>query len=90
MKCLKCPSDQIQKNGVLPGGGQRYKCKDCESHFTLWGLRGTYTDEFRKKIVELYCHTHYAVRELAKKFQLSTSTIVQRSKEHKKFCQKCK
>lgn len=90
MKCLKCLSTHVQKNGVLPSGGQRYKCKECFSHFTLWGLRGTYTDTFRQKIIELYCHSNHAVRRIAKNFELSTSTIIQRSKDHKKICKKCK
>ncbi|HMT01609.1 MAG TPA: hypothetical protein PKC14_04745, partial [Candidatus Absconditabacterales bacterium] len=83
MDCLFCHSDETLKNGTLKGGGQRYKCIDCKKHFTLGGLRGTYTEEFRKKIVEAYCHDRARVRELAQKFELSTSTIVSWAKAHR-------
>ena len=88
--CLHCHSDQVQKNGVLPRGGQRYACKDCHKHFTVgWKARWTYDQWFKENIVNLYCHLHTWARDVAKRFNISTSTIVDRGKQHKKECRQC-
>ncbi len=89
-KCLHCKWEKVQKNWVLPRGWQRYACRDCHKHFTVWWkARGTYDQAFKQKIVDLYCHLHSGAREVAKKFNLSTSTIVEWGKSHKKECKKC-
>ncbi len=88
--CLHCHSNHIQKNWVLPRGGQRYACKDCHKHFTIgWKARGTYDQSFKAKIVDLYCHLHTWARDVSKKFNISTSTIVDWAKQHKKECKTC-
>gem|GEM_PF-2628237 len=32
--CLYCESDHLHKNGILPSGGQRWKCADCTKQFS--------------------------------------------------------
>ena len=39
MRCLKCGSDTIVKNGLMKGL-QRYKCKQCAYQFTQQAPRG--------------------------------------------------
>ncbi len=90
LECLFCHSEDIQKNGVLPRGGQRYNCTACHKHFTVGGEgRWTYDQSFKELIVDQYCHKHTGARDVAKKFHISTSTLIQRAKNHKQSCKKC-
>ncbi len=90
LDCLFCHSQDIQKNGVLPRGGQRYNCTACHKHFTVgWEWRGTYDESFKNSIVDRYCHKREGAREVAKKFHISTSTLIQRAKTHKQSCKTC-
>jgi hypothetical protein len=34
MQCPKCQSQRISKKGFSVSGKQRYRCKDCNHHFT--------------------------------------------------------
>lgn len=74
--CLHCESDKVQKNWILKGGGQRFKCLSCTRHFTRWGIRGTYDDDFKKRIAEFYVNRKISARKLSRKYNISTSTIV--------------
>ncbi len=76
ISCVHCESDKIQKNGILKWGGQRYKCLCCSRHFTVGGIRGTYDDEFKRKIADYYINRRISARKLARKYNISTSTIV--------------
>ena len=33
--CIYCESKNIVKAGILPSGGQRYRCKDCKKKFSV-------------------------------------------------------
>lgn len=57
IECIDCHSDHVLKNGVLPSGGQRYHCADCDGHFSLGGKRNTYSPEFKQKVVEKFLHS---------------------------------
>ncbi len=81
--CPHCASHSVQKNGVLQSGWQRFICADCERHFTLNGIRNTYSDLFREQIADFYINRKISARKLSRKYQLSTSTIVQRWKFYK-------
>ncbi len=88
-ECLYCHGEHVQKNGQLPKGWQRFRCTDCHKQFTLWGVRWTYDEAFRKKVVDAYCHNDLDARSVAQKYELSTSTIVAWAKKHRKDCDQC-
>jgi transposase-like protein len=81
--CPHCGSHKVHKNGILPTGGQRFMCLKCEKHFTLNGARNTYSEGFKNQIAEMYIVRKISARTLAKKYQLSTCTIVHRGKYYK-------
>ena len=89
VECLDCHSDHVMRNGVLPSWGQRYRCADCDGHFSLGGKRDTYTPEFKKIVVEAYLHSWLPARSLAVQYDISLSTIVLRARDHKKACATC-
>lgn len=55
-ECIKCKSSQTRKHGFGRNAAQRFFCKGCHSSFTLEGVRGTYSPEFKKAVVDAYCH----------------------------------
>ncbi|MDP2670639.1 MAG: hypothetical protein Q8O99_07225 [bacterium] len=89
MRCLFCTGSHIQKNGLLPSGGQRYKCVDCHRQFSQGGKRDTYTPKFIKQVVDAYCHQSKSVKEMLSKYGISSRTLIKRSYAHKKCCKKC-
>ena len=76
IECVHCNGNKIQKNGILKWGWQRYKCLTCSRHFTVGGIRGTYDDDFKVKIADFYINRKISARKLARKYNISTSTIV--------------
>lgn len=53
MKCSKCDSSKKVKNGVLKGV-QRYKCKECGYNYTIEKRSGEYSNETKRKALQLY------------------------------------
>lgn len=87
--CISCYSKKIKKYWILKGWWQRYKCNDCSHTFTIWGIRGTYDDNFKKKVIENYCHRWEKVVDIIHRYWISTRTLIQWSKNHKKDCNIC-
>ena len=87
--CTKCFSINVKKHWLLKSWWQRYYCKDCSNSFTVWWLRWTYSEFFKHKIIENYCHKWLKAREMIKYYNISSRTLVKRAKEHKKKCLKC-
>lgn len=89
MKKITCPNcniDFLKKNWILKSWWQRYRCFSCSKSFSYWWTRWSYSKEFKEKLVDLYCHKNYSAREIAKKYNVSTYSIVAWSKEHRMMC----
>ena len=50
--CKKCGSENFHKSGFM-SGKQRYRCRDCDRHFTDTPKRGK-PDELKKQALHLY------------------------------------
>lgn len=87
--CLYCPSNLVHKNGKLASWWQRRKCGTCKKQFSTWGARDTYSPEFKKKVVEEYCHSPAWVKIILKKYGISSRTLIKWKKNHKKTCVLC-
>lgn len=87
--CINCFGVNVLKNWTLYSWWQRYKCKDCEKSFTVWGVRWSYSEKKINDVSNAYIHNHISARDLAKQYNLSTSTIVNRGKNHKNNCKIC-
>ena len=53
MKCPRCRSNDKVKNGVIKGV-QRYRCKECKYNFTVERRSGEYSNETKRKALQLY------------------------------------
>ncbi len=53
MKCPRCKSNDKVKNGVIKGV-QRYRCKECKYNFTVEKRSGEYSNEIKRKALQLY------------------------------------
>jgi transposase-like protein len=53
MNCSKCGSTNHCKDGVI-NGRQRYKCKDCQYHYTVAGKSDVKTNGVKRQAFELY------------------------------------
>ena len=87
--CIHCDSQDIRKNWKLASGGQRRKCKDCNKQFSSWWARDTYTPEFKKEVIDLYCHSPSKAKEVLKKYGISSRTLIKRKKDHIDDCSIC-
>ncbi|PID34965.1 MAG: hypothetical protein CR971_00400 [candidate division SR1 bacterium] len=88
--CIFCEEGTVVKNGQLSSGGQRYKCKSCDKQFHSGGTRKSYDPSFKETVVQDYLHDKTSARKVASKYHISTSTLLQWSKQHKTCCEKCK
>lgn len=52
INCKHCGSISFVKNGMVNGGHQRYKCKECCRSFTVTARK--YTLDFKMKIIRMY------------------------------------
>jgi transposase-like protein len=53
MKCPRCKSNDKVKNGIIKGV-QRYRCKECEYNFTVEKRSGEYSNDIKRKALQLY------------------------------------
>jgi transposase-like protein len=76
IKCIRCGSENIVRNGKKPNGKQLYKCRDCNRQFiadhekTYKGTLSKITDQIRimlvrgsgiRDIAEVLCVSIYKV-----------------------------
>ena len=55
MTCPYCETTSNQiKAGQNPSGSQRYKCKDCQRHYTPEPTRQGYADEVKHQAIRMY------------------------------------
>jgi transposase-like protein len=87
--CLYCPSIHIRKNGKLASGGQRRKCVECDRQFSTGGARATYAPEYKRQIIDEYCHAGATAHQVLKKYGISSRTLIQRKKQHLPDCPQC-
>jgi len=52
IKCNKCGSGEVVKNGIVNGGNQRYKCKGCGKNQTITVRK--YDLNFKLKVLRMY------------------------------------
>jgi transposase len=53
MKCPKCKSTKLRKDGKAKGK-QRYNCKDCNYHFTVERKSNAAPEVIKKQALQLY------------------------------------
>ena len=53
MKCIKCNCEKKVKNGFVKGV-QRYQCKKCGYNYTVEKRSSEYSNEVKKKALQLY------------------------------------
>ena len=53
MKCPRCKSNDKVKNGIIKGV-QRYRCNECKYNFTVEKRSGEYSNETKRKALQLY------------------------------------
>lgn len=87
--CLKCGSRNTIKHGLGRNSSQRFLCHQCNSTFTPFGKRGTYSHDFVFNIVDLYCHQNIKVKDIISRFGISSRTLISWKKEHIKNCDFC-
>ncbi len=51
--CPNCGSESYNKSGIV-GGRQRYRCKDCNYHFTVFKQGKRIDDYYVTKAIQLY------------------------------------
>lgn len=86
LHCIKCKSPHTKKHGRGRNASQRFFCGECCSSFTLDGVRGTYTPEFKQSVVEAYCHQSASAKGIVQEYGISTRTLIKRKKDHQKNC----
>jgi transposase-like protein len=89
MTCVHCESWNISKNWKLLSWGQRRKCGDCSKQFSVWWARDTYSTEFKKQVIDEYCHSPAKAKEVLNKHWISSRTLIKRKKEHRDGCSQC-
>jgi len=57
MRCPKCDSNKIVKNGSLTNGKQKYKCKACRRQLVLNPKKHRISDE-TKALIEIIIRAH--------------------------------
>ena len=87
--CLYCTWAHVRKNWKLDSWGQRWKCVDCDKQFSTWWSRDTYSPEFKKQVIDEYCHSPAWARTVLKKYGISSRTLVKWKKDHLGDCTSC-
>lgn len=87
MKCLKCNSSNIKKNGFFEVGSERiqkFQCKDCKEHFSTRSdlvEKGEHRPELNEPVVKLFLEG-YSQREIAKTLDCSRRTVQVKLKKY--------
>ena len=55
MKCTRCQSEKIIKNGSIHNGKQKYECKDCRKQFVENPENRTVSSETEVLVDKLLC-----------------------------------
>ncbi|MEE4355733.1 MAG: hypothetical protein V2I97_04640 [Desulfococcaceae bacterium] len=73
VKCRRCGSENIRKNGKTPAGRQKIHCKNCNFYSTS-DIK-TEEREFRLKTVENLQMERVSQRGIARSLRMSRTTI---------------
>jgi len=73
MKCKKCGSEALMKNGKR-NGKQCYLCKDCRHQFI--SEFGRYSKTVKKMAVSLHVHYLLSYRKIAFMFSVRDTTVL--------------
>jgi len=73
IKCVKCDSENIVKNGKSSNGKQKYKCLDCKAYRTLNSTRKTESEQ--DKILEAY-RERSSLRGIYRVYKVTPDTIL--------------
>jgi len=74
MKCKKCGSEQLVKNGKVNGGKQRYRCKMCSCRSTDTPIRGV-GEKVKTGALHLYLEG-LGFRSIARFFNVSNVAVL--------------
>lgn len=83
IKCLKCHKDETVLRAGFIRGKQRFFCKECNFHFTLYKERDTKNPGNRKSHVT-------TIIDVAKTIGISASTVSRALKDHPDISEKTK
>lgn len=81
IECPKCNSTAHVKSGVV-GGRQRYKCKDCNYHYTVQKLGKKIDNYYVTKAIQLYVEG-VSYREIERILGISHVSIMNWVKAYK-------
>jgi transposase-like protein len=73
LKCAKCGSTNIRKNGRNKAGNPQYHCKDCGAYRTI-NPKVKYTEEQKEIILKAY-KERPSMRGIQRIFKVSTPTL---------------
>ena len=57
LKCSRCASEKVVKNGHIHNGKQRYLCRDCGRQFVPTATKKIISDEIKARIDKLLLET---------------------------------
>jgi transposase-like protein len=81
IKCLHFLSEYINKAGLNKQWNQKFVCLWCKKCFILNGNRGTYTEEYKEKVIEGHTKDGIWVRQCCRHHGISTQTYYNRLEE---------
>jgi transposase-like protein len=86
IKCIKCESDNIVKNGKQSNGNQRLKCKNCGKSFQEKYTNAGAKPETKLTIIKMSLNGS-GVRDISRVLGISTNTVIDVLKKLKIFLQ---
>lgn len=89
MNCKKCHGENTIKYWTSPKNTQRYLCHDCNSTFSIWGLKKNYSQSFIEWVMDEYCHQHKTAKQVINEHKISSRTLINRKHKHEQNCKKC-
>ena len=74
IRCTKCLSDKVVKNGIAPSGSQKYKCKDCGYAFVENPKKQPISEE-KKACVDRMLKEKLSLAGIARSLKIGKSWI---------------
>ena len=73
LKCKYCGGNNINKDGIVNNGNQRYLCRDCKKTFTI--TKRKYSEEYKLKIIKMYLE-NVGIRSIERLENIPNTTIL--------------
>ena len=74
LRCQRCQSERLVRNGLAPDGRQRYLCRDCGQRSRENPRTNAYSEEERDQILRAY-DERSSLRGLSRTFGVSRNTV---------------